>query len=249
MRVILLCMVFFAVCLSIPCVSQELDPDTILSGVMRAIASYEGISASVRITVCDAGTKTAEKTASFFSNPGSHTYLVIHTRPDTERGVSWLFKANEGWGFAPGIDRFFNATTRDEVNEPENAIAGIITNRFLIDYKPIGVKRSAAGPYPCYELSFESIEPDAEKTFLSIFVLEDSLVPIKAEYSDQARNQIATCYFNKWGTNGSVYLPLRAIVAYTHRQNRSYTFEFENINISQIPDFVFTRAYCEYIGM
>ncbi len=245
------CLLCFILLVSIiePC-GGETDPAILLAAVMRAITPPGDSTSLLSIESCRPGMGISRKGAYFFNRKGEDTFLVTFIAPDEERGIGWLFRGSESWGYAPRVRRFFAGNQNDIALEPLNAVCQIVSGRFASEYRALQSSRVFQGPYDCYEIELEALDRKSSFPFIVLYAIEDTLVPVKAVYEDRDREAVTTCYFYKWKLESSVYYPSRVSVSINRnaRETDSYTILFENTNVSVLPDFLFTRAFCEYIG-
>jgi hypothetical protein len=232
---------------TLPC-NAEFDPQTILLKIVQNINPVKDTLALFNIERCESDTGTSKCSGYSFHKAETDSLLLLFTDPEKEKGVSWLLKGDLTWGYAPHARLFFKATAQDIGSEPALAVAYITSGRPGIDYKAVRIEETSVNSHRCYAVFLEARDAELRYPHMTLWALEDTLIPIKAEYANEENVAVTTLYFYRWGTRDSVYFPIRVLVTLGISVKISYGIEFEKTILSTLPDFIFTRAFCEFMG-
>jgi hypothetical protein len=226
---------------------NDIDANAILEKVKSNIVSNTDIAVSLRIDGNVNGDPQGAGSAFYFRSARSNSFLLIYTR-DAERGVSYLCKGRDVVGFAPHVNLFFTADRQEQLSSPALACMNVIYDVIGGDYETLGIEDTMLANFPCYKIELKANDMMLQLPRLTLWIKKDILVPVKAQFGDKDVVASRTLYFYRWGRYGSVYFPESVLFVSEIEKKTSYKLTFDSTTLTTLPDFIFTRAFCEYMG-
>jgi hypothetical protein len=202
----------------------------------------------IRIEPCTGSTEPLPiQTAYYFKKADSDTFLIMYVLPETERGVSWINKATDLWVYGPRIKKFFKASKEELFQTPVYLGMNTFDRPLANDYEALSMEEAKIKNIRTHRLVLKARQSTKRPSITSLWVEQNYLIPIKLQYGSPDGKSGFTLYFYKWAKIDTWYFPTTIFIGNENKNSGSYLLRLGNTRANILPDFIFTRAFCEFV--
>lgn len=174
--------------------------------------------------------------------------LAIVIAPEVEKGTGYLKIGDNFWTYNP-ISRKFTHTLRK--NSIQNSVMtqdDLKSFSYSTDYSIENFTEAEFKGIPVYVLDIKGKHKDVAYERNKIWVRKDVNLPVKIENFSLSGKIMRTVYYPKWGKIEDKYIWLKILFTDMIQNDRKTQVTFSDLDINDLMDSIFTKAFLEKVN-
>lgn len=178
--------------------------------------------------------------------------VILFTKPKSERGKGYLRIDNNLFLYDPNVGKWERRTERERIGGTSSRRRDFDESRFAEEFTPSYVGRESLGNHTVHHLRLEA-KDDADVAYpiVEIWVDTETKNVLKMQEFALSGKLVRTTYYPRWEqvknpeTGETVYFPKEIRVFDEIEEDKKTTILFRSVEIGELPDNIFTKAWLE----
>lgn len=173
---------------------------------------------------------------------GKDKTIVKTIEPENERGQSLLMRENDFWAFFPEVSKPIRISLQQRLNG-DVANGDIARTNFSGDYSAELLRKDEISGKTFFVLELTSLKDSTTYGKIILWVMEENYWPVKAEFYAISGRFLKTCSFENYKTMAGKLRPSRLVLKDAIVRGQYSTIEYNEMNVTEIPEKNFTKEY------
>lgn len=234
-------------CTGFPAAAQDFD--AILSRIDQQ-SNFEGRDFSGIYTIVSEspGEERSVTQARLFRRDSEDQFLLLITQPEIQRGQGYLQIDDTVWFYDPESRKFERTTIRENIQDSDAQNSDLDRNSLSEDYEVVESDEGTLGNYDVYILDLEATHTDVSYDKLRLWIRQDVPIVLKEESYSVNGRLMRTAVYRRYATVDGKYIPSQVLIVDALNEGERTQFTLTSPSVSEIPDYVFTKAYLERVN-
>lgn len=186
--------------------------------------------------------------ARLFRRDDQDQFVLLFLQPQVQRGQGYLRIDDNVWFYDPESRKFEKSTMRENVQDSDAQNSDFNRNSLAADYDVVDWSEARLGKFPVYVLYLKAKHSDVSYDKTRIWVRKDINIVLKEENYSVSDRLMRTVLYPRYTIVDDRYLPSSALIVDELNNGERTQFSMKEATTSQIPDYVFSKAYLERVN-
>ena len=248
-RIIVLLICAFFTLVNFGVFSDEPDFQKMLEEVDN-LANFDGVDFSCVYTIVSEkpGEEKSVTQARLFRRDLQDQFVLLILQPQIQRGQGYLRIDDNVWFYDPESRKFEKSTMRENVQDSDAQNSDFNRNSLAADYDVVEWSEAQLGKFPVYVLNLKAKHNDVSYDKTTIWVRRDLTIVLKEENYSVSDRLMRTVLYPRYTIVDNRYLPSSALILDELNEGERTQFSMKDATTTEIPDYVFTKAYLERVN-
>ncbi len=183
--------------------------------------------------------------AKAFRRDREEKMTIIVLQPEIERGQGYILIDDNLWFYDPESRQFAHTTPKDDFQDSHAKNSDFQKSSFAYDYDVESYEEGMLGQYPVYIIDLAANNNEVTYPFLKIWVRKDNNLLLKNENYSLTRRIMRTLYYPAYTKIGDRIIPSTILIIDELTEGDRTQITLKDVSFSDLPDYVFTKAYIE----
>ena len=183
--------------------------------------------------------------AKVFRRDAGENMTIIVLQPEIERGQGYILLDENLWFYDPESRQFAHTTPKDDFRDSHAKNSDFQKSSFAFDYDVESYEEGILGQYPVYIIDLAANNNEVTYPFLRIWVRIDNNLILKNENYSLTRRLMRTLYYPNYTQVDNRIIPSTILIIDELTEGDRTQLTIKDISFSDLPDYVFTKAYIE----
>lgn len=186
--------------------------------------------------------------ARLFRRDAEDQFLLLITQPEVQRGQGYLQIDDTVWFYDPESRKFERTTIRENIQDSDAQNSDLDRQSLSEDYEVVDSEEGTLGKFDVYILDLEAVHTDVSYDKLRLWIRQDVPIVLKEESYSVNGRLMRTALYRRYATVDGKYLPSQVLIVDALNEGERTQFTLTDPSVSEIPDYVFTKAYLERVN-
>lgn len=173
---------------------------------------------------------------------GNENTIVLTLEPATERGQALLMRGRDLWVFMPAVSQPVRLSLAQRLTG-QVANGDLARANFAGDYRPTIAGRDSVGDTPAVVLDLTAVDRSVTYARVRYWVAEADKRPLKAEFYALSGRLLKTALYEDFRQMAGQLRPTRLVMEDALKKGEVSVLTYENMNVRDLPERMFTREY------
>ncbi|MBN2444485.1 MAG: outer membrane lipoprotein-sorting protein [Spirochaetales bacterium] len=226
---------------------EENQNTVILKNLDLRLHPSQDIVCEIHITTYDETSALSVKKFNFFADSTSDQFLLICISPIKEQGFARGKRKDQIWSYSPLVKRFFSSTGYDFLEGTALRTEDFLPDRYDTYYTVDTTIKTEVNKNPALKLLLKAKSTSSPYDNITVWLDEKSLLPVREEAYDSESHLLKVIMYSGYREKDGWYQASSILVTdMTHSSITSY-IDIKQTTLSEVPEYVFTRSFVEFI--
>lgn len=174
---------------------------------------------------------------------------LVQLAPEADKGTGYLQEKDNLWAYDPVAHQFTHSSLKRNLGNSDAKISDVNKkSEFRSAWEIVNIEEAKLGKFAVYAVTAKALEKDASYAQQKYFVRKDEQLLLKIESYGASGRHMRTTLIPKYAKVNNIPLPVHQIYINELVKGEKTTQIFQDFDLTNIPDVVFTKAYLEKIN-
>lgn len=185
-----------------------------------------------------------------FRRDENDQFLLLILKPEVQKGQGYLQVDDNVWFYDPESRKFSHSSIKENIVNSDAKNSDFTESSFAEDYEVVDWEESKLGKFPVYVLDLKAKHNEVSYDKIKLWIRKDVTIVLKQEsYSaGEDKRLMRTAYFTKYTKVAEKYIPANMLMVDNLKEGEKTQITLSDPIVSDLPDFVFTKAYLEKVN-
>lgn len=183
----------------------------------------------------------------FRRDDGDHFLLLIQ-EPITQKGQGYLLEGDNLWFYDPSSRKFAHTSLKETFQDSDARNADFAQWNYSTSYAVEGYGEGTLGSHAVYIIDLAAVDDTVPFPYVKMWVTQQGDLVLKVEEYSLNRRLMRSSLFPKYAKVGSAVIPVQLVFIDELVEGKRTQVALSEISTSEIPDYVFTKAYIERVN-
>lgn len=183
----------------------------------------------------------------FRRDDGDHFLLLIQ-EPITQKGQGYLLERDNLWFYDPSSRKFAHTSLKESFQDSDARNADFSQWSYSTSYAVDGYEEGVLGKHAVYIVDLAAVDDTVPFPYVKLWVTQVGDLVLKVEEYSLNRRLMRSSLFPKYTRVGDAVIPVQLIFIDELVEGKKTQVGLSEISTSEIPDYVFTKAYIEQVN-
>lgn len=212
--------------------------------------NFKGQDISMTMTiVTDAPGKDRDiQKARFFRRDKDDKFLLLIEQPDVNKGQGYLKVDDNMWFYDPNTRDFSHTSIKEKMSNSQANNEDFTNSSLAKDYKVAKSEEGKLGKFEVWILTLEATSDKVTYPTEKLWITKDQGLVLKSEDYSLSKRLMRTSLYTNYLPVNQRFIPQVMIFVDNLNPGNKSQFTMADINLGNIPDSVFTKAYVERVS-